>query len=138
MQLFEKYGTLIERNTALIEKVSPLQAVSAARAAGFDVDAVTLDHQQDETARSEGLCSSGFLSSDGTGSHTSAEAAWQLIAKYALPDKDADNLRNHWKMMQERADGSAHRSGIECGQVSHNPLAPSSCVLKQVILPCLF
>eukprot|EP01052_Picozoa_sp_SAG31_P032022 SAG31_NODE_3465_length_4243_cov_8.202220_5_plen_67_part_00 len=23
MQLFEKYGTLIERNTALIEKVSP-------------------------------------------------------------------------------------------------------------------
>eukprot|EP01052_Picozoa_sp_SAG31_P003917 SAG31_NODE_155_length_22130_cov_9.540098_18_plen_135_part_00 len=36
VQLFEKYGTLIERNTALIEKVSPCRALSRSRADGAD------------------------------------------------------------------------------------------------------
>eukprot|EP01052_Picozoa_sp_SAG31_P029669 SAG31_NODE_2967_length_4841_cov_4.952552_5_plen_117_part_00 len=36
VQLFEKYGTLIERNAALIEKVSPCRALDSVGAIGPD------------------------------------------------------------------------------------------------------
>eukprot|EP01052_Picozoa_sp_SAG31_P008208 SAG31_NODE_409_length_16006_cov_10.345760_2_plen_157_part_00 len=50
VQLFEKYGTLIERNTALIEKVSPCRALMKKKAAAPLPPAMAAGPQQAPTA----------------------------------------------------------------------------------------